>query len=101
MQGQHQLDHSKLTGFANAWEPAISAGSRRSAFRHAEVRRRPIGAVLVDICLDLGIVPGQMDRATGTNRVAPSSCTLAVSTLSGSSARAISPLSIPWLFRPT
>ncbi len=30
----------------------------------AEVRRRPIGAVLVDICLDLGIVPGQMDRAT-------------------------------------
>ncbi|HEX5327905.1 MAG TPA: hypothetical protein VFW75_14655 [Acetobacteraceae bacterium] len=30
----------------------------------AEIRRRPIGAVLVDICLDLGIVPGQMDRAT-------------------------------------
>ncbi len=30
----------------------------------AEVRRRPIGAVLVDICLDLGIVPGQMDHAT-------------------------------------
>ncbi|HEX5326125.1 MAG TPA: hypothetical protein VFW75_05620, partial [Acetobacteraceae bacterium] len=30
----------------------------------AEVRRRPIGAVLVDILLDLGIVPGQMDRAT-------------------------------------
>jgi hypothetical protein len=27
----------------------------------AEVRRRPIGAVLVDICLDLGIVPRQMD----------------------------------------
>ncbi len=30
----------------------------------AKVRRRPIGAVLVDICLDLGIVPGQMDHAT-------------------------------------
>ncbi len=30
----------------------------------AEDRRRPIGAVLVDICLDLGIAPGQMDRAT-------------------------------------
>jgi len=27
-------------------------------------RRRPIGAVLADICLDLGIVPEQMDRAT-------------------------------------
>ncbi len=30
----------------------------------AKDRRRPIGAVLVDICLDLGIVLGQMDRAT-------------------------------------
>ncbi len=30
----------------------------------AKDRRRPIGAVLVDICLDLGIAPGQMDRAT-------------------------------------
>ncbi len=30
----------------------------------AKDRRRPIGAVLVDICLDLGIVVGQMDRAT-------------------------------------
>ncbi len=30
----------------------------------AKDRRRPIGAVLVDICLDLGIVPGQMDYAT-------------------------------------
>ncbi len=30
----------------------------------AKDRRRPIGAVLVDICLDLGIVPGQMDHAT-------------------------------------
>ena len=29
----------------------------------AEIRRRPIGAVIVDICRDLGIVPGQMDRA--------------------------------------
>ena len=29
----------------------------------AEDRRRPIGAVLVDICLDLGIVPSQMDPA--------------------------------------
>jgi hypothetical protein len=30
----------------------------------AKDRRRPIGAALVDICLDLGIAPGQMDRAT-------------------------------------
>ena len=30
----------------------------------AEDRRRPIGAVLVDICLDLGIAQGQMDRVT-------------------------------------
>jgi len=29
----------------------------------AEDRRRPIGAVLVDICLDLGIAPARMDRA--------------------------------------
>jgi hypothetical protein len=29
----------------------------------AEVRRRPIGAVIVDICHDLGITPGQLDRA--------------------------------------
>jgi hypothetical protein len=30
----------------------------------AEIRHPPIGAVLVDICLDLGIVPEQMDRET-------------------------------------
>ena len=30
----------------------------------AEVRHRPIGALLVDICLDLGIVVEQMDRET-------------------------------------
>src|SRR5271166_6098806 len=29
----------------------------------AEVRRRPVGAVIVDICLDLGIAPGRLDRA--------------------------------------
>jgi hypothetical protein len=29
----------------------------------AEVRRRPVGAVIVDICLDLGIAPGDLDRA--------------------------------------
>ncbi len=29
----------------------------------AEVRRRPIGAVIVDICCDLGIAPGDLDRA--------------------------------------
>jgi hypothetical protein len=29
----------------------------------AEVRRRPIGAVVVDICCDLGIAPGNLDRA--------------------------------------
>jgi hypothetical protein len=28
-----------------------------------EMRRRPIGAVIVDICLDLGIAPGDLDRA--------------------------------------
>jgi hypothetical protein len=30
----------------------------------AEVRRRPVGAVIVDICHDLGIMPGQFDRAS-------------------------------------
>jgi hypothetical protein len=29
----------------------------------AEVRRRPVGAVIADICRDLGITPGQCDRA--------------------------------------
>jgi hypothetical protein len=29
----------------------------------AEVRRRPVGAVIVDICVDLGIAPGDLDRA--------------------------------------
>ncbi|HME22773.1 MAG TPA: hypothetical protein VKI44_15805 [Acetobacteraceae bacterium] len=29
----------------------------------AEVRRRPIGAVIADICRDLGIMPGHLDRA--------------------------------------
>jgi hypothetical protein len=29
----------------------------------AEVRRRPVGAVIVDICRDLGIAPGHLDRA--------------------------------------
>jgi hypothetical protein len=29
----------------------------------AEVRRRPIGAVIVDVCCDLGIAPGHLDRA--------------------------------------
>jgi len=53
-----------------------SAGKRRSAQGPslvrlptpeeiaAQDRRRPIGAVLVDICLDLGIVPEQMDLET-------------------------------------
>jgi hypothetical protein len=27
------------------------------------VRRRPVGAVIVDICRDLGIAPGDLDRA--------------------------------------
>jgi len=29
----------------------------------ADIRRRPIGAVIADICHDFGIVPGQIDRA--------------------------------------
>jgi len=29
----------------------------------AEVRRRPVGAIIVDICVDLGIAPGNLDRA--------------------------------------
>ncbi len=29
----------------------------------AAVRRRPVGAVIVDICRDLGIAPGHLDRA--------------------------------------
>ena len=28
----------------------------------AQMRRRPIGAVIVDICCDLGIAPGHLDR---------------------------------------
>ncbi len=28
----------------------------------AEIRRRPIGAVIADICQDLGIMPGHLDR---------------------------------------
>jgi hypothetical protein len=39
----------------------------------AEVRRRPVGAVIVDICRDLGIAPGQLDRPSGTNSATPSS----------------------------
>ena len=27
------------------------------------MRRRPVGAVIVDICCDLGIAPGHLDRA--------------------------------------
>jgi hypothetical protein len=29
----------------------------------AEMRRRPVGAVIADICRDLGIMPGRLDRA--------------------------------------
>jgi hypothetical protein len=29
----------------------------------AEVRNRPVGAVIADICRDLGIAPGELDRA--------------------------------------
>ena len=29
----------------------------------AEVRRRPVGAIIADICRDLGIAPGHLDRA--------------------------------------
>jgi hypothetical protein len=29
----------------------------------AEIRRRPVGAVIADICRDLGIAPGDLDRA--------------------------------------
>jgi hypothetical protein len=29
----------------------------------AEVRRRPVGAVIADICRDLGIAPGRLDPA--------------------------------------
>ena len=29
----------------------------------AEVRTRPVGAVIADICRDLGIAPGELDRA--------------------------------------
>jgi hypothetical protein len=30
----------------------------------AEIRRRPVGAVIADICRDFGITPGQFDRAS-------------------------------------
>jgi len=45
----------------------------------AQDRRRPIGAVLVDICLDLGIIPGQMDPASWVNWVTLSPSTAAIS----------------------
>ena len=51
-----QPDHS-------AENPSLASPSTLEQIL-AHDRRRPIGAVLVDICLDLGIVPGQMDRAT-------------------------------------
>ena len=38
-----------------------------------EVRRRPIGAVIVDICCDLGIAPGDLERGTWTKSTSPSS----------------------------
>jgi hypothetical protein len=50
-------------------EPANPANSPRLAHLPteeqiaAEMRRRPIGAVIVDICCDLGIAPGDLDRA--------------------------------------
>jgi hypothetical protein len=45
-----------------------SPPNRKSPPKHATgldpvVRRRPIGAVIVDICHDLGIAPGLLDRA--------------------------------------
>jgi hypothetical protein len=33
-----------------------------------EMRRRPIGAVIVDICCDLGIAPGGAIRRSGRNQ---------------------------------
>jgi hypothetical protein len=49
-------------------QPAIPAQDPRlarlptEAEIAAEVRRRPVGAVIADICRDLGITPGQLDR---------------------------------------
>lgn len=41
--------------------PADPAGLPTAEQIAAEVRRRPIGAVVADICRDLGLVPGQCD----------------------------------------
>ena len=41
--------------------PASRASPRKQEIA-AEVRRRPVGAVIVDICRDLGIRPGDCDR---------------------------------------
>ena len=47
-----RAEHSALANLPTAQEIA------------AEVRRRPIGAIIADICHDFGITPGQLDRAT-------------------------------------
>ncbi len=49
-------------------EPTPAQGPRlarlpTAAAIAAEIRRRPIGAVIVSICEDLGLTPGQLDRA--------------------------------------
>ena len=51
----------------------------------AEVRRRPIGAVLADIFTDLGITPADLEPGAGMNCSPPSSPTAATSPGSSSS----------------
>ena len=43
--------------------PVLAAPAHGGRHPAAEVRRRPVGAVILDICLDLGIAPCDLDRA--------------------------------------
>ena len=45
----------------------------------AEVRRRPVGAVIVDICCDLGMRPAISTGRSGTKSTTPSGCMTAIS----------------------
>ncbi len=43
--------------------PRLATPAHRGRDRRRGTRRRPVGAVIADICHDLGITPGQLDRA--------------------------------------
>jgi hypothetical protein len=58
----HPADHTEAPRLAGLpTEKEIAA--RLATGLDPVVRRRPVGAVIADICHDLGITPGQLDRA--------------------------------------